>query len=183
MRIERKPQFVKAVMDGPALMDALKEKFGDVILSSEIRERKAGIADSVCGHDIWISISTPSFRSFVENLFVYDFVNFHLISGDDAGDEITLYYHLSLFQRDRGGRVAVTVSVKIPKSNPSIPSIFDLLPGSEYSERETREALGIDFTGLPNKGLVFLPEDWNEEIKPLRRDTEGPSPDDIRELN
>ena len=183
MKIERKPQFGKAVMDGVALADALKEKFGEAILTLEVRERRAGIANDVCGHDLWLEILTPSFMPFLENLFTYDFVNFHVISGDDVGDDVILSYHLSLFQRDRGGRVGVSVTVKVPKSNLSMPSIFDLLPGSEYSERETRETFGVDFVGLPNKGLVFLPEDWNEEIKPLRRDSEGPPPEIIRDLN
>jgi membrane-bound hydrogenase subunit beta len=53
----------------------------------------------------------------------------------------------------------------------------------EYSEREMREMLGIDFDGLPNKALVFLPEDWNEDIKPWRRDETGPSEEDVRELS
>jgi membrane-bound hydrogenase subunit beta len=41
---------------------------------------------------------------------------------------------------------------------------------------------GVDFVGLPNKALVFLPEDWNEEIKPWRRDATGPTPEIVREL-
>ena len=43
--------------------------------------------------------------------------------------------------------------------------------------------LGVDFDGLPNKALIFLPEDWNEDIKPWRRDETGPKPEDIRELS
>ena len=183
MKIERKPQFGKAVMDGPALADALKEKLGSAVLSLEVRERRAGIANDVCGHNLWVELSTPSFRPFLENLFTYDFVNFHVITGDDVGDDVILHYHLSLFQRDRGGRVGITVAVKVPKNDLSMPSIFDILPGSEYSEHETRETFGVDFVGLPNKGLVFLPEDWDEQIKPLRRDSAGPSPEHIRELN
>jgi len=183
VKIERKPQFGKAVMDGPALADALKEKFKEAVLSLEVRERRAGIANDVCGHDLWLEISTQSFRPFLENLFTYDFVNFHVITGDDVEDNVILSYHFSLFQRDRGGRVGVTAAVKVPKNDLSMPSIYDLLPGSEYSERETRETFGVDFVGLPNKGLVFLPEDWNEEIKPLRRDSAGPSPEHIRELD
>ena len=180
---EHGTQFGKAVMDCAALADALKEKFEEDIVSFEVRERRAGAANGVCGHDMWLEISTPAFRPFVENLFAYDFVNFHVISGDDTGDDVALNYHLSVFQRDRGRRIGVTVTVKVPKNDLSMPSIFDLLPGSEYSEREIREMFGVDFVGLPNKGLVFLPEDWNEQIKPWRRDSEGPSPEDIRELN
>jgi len=180
---ERGTQFGKAILDGSALAGDLKEKFKEDILSLDIHERKAGAANNVCGHDLWLEISTPLFRPFVENLFTYDFVYFHVISGDDVGDDVALSYHLSLFQRDREGRVGVTVTVKVPKSDLSMPSIYDILPGSEYSERETREMFGVDFVGLPNKGLVFLPEDWNEQIKPWRRDCEGPSPENIRELS
>jgi membrane-bound hydrogenase subunit beta len=44
--------------------------------------------------------------------------------------------------------------------------------------------LGVDFVGLPDpkKAMVFLPEDWNEEIKPWRRDAAGPAPEIVREL-
>ena len=180
---EHETQFGKAVMDCDALADALKQKFKKAILSLDVHERRAGAKNEVCSRDLWLEISLPSFRDFMENLFTYDFVNFHVISGDDVEDDVILYYHLSVFQRDRGGRIGVTVTVKVPKNNLSMPSVFDLLPGSEYSEREIREMFGVDFVGLPNKGLVFLPENWNEEIKPWRRDSEGPTPENIRELN
>ena len=182
MITEHKTQFGKAIMDCDALADALKEKFKEAILSLEVCERRDGAANRVCSHYLWLEIELLSFRPFIENLFEYDFVNFHVISGDDTGDGVTLSYHLSLFQRDRERRIGVTVTVKVPKNDLSIPSIFDLLPGSEYSERESREMFGVDFVGLPNKGLVFLPENWNEQIKPWRRDSEGPSPEIIREL-
>ena len=180
---ERATQFGKAVIDCDALVEALKEKFKDDVVSLEVHERRGGVANNVIGRDLWIEISTPAFRPFIENLFVYDFVFFHVISGDDVGDDVALSYHLSLFQRDRGKRIGVTVTVKVPKSNLSMPSIFDLLPGSEYSEREMREMFGVDFVGLPNKALVFLPEHWDEQIKPWRRDSAGPAPEHMRELS
>jgi len=181
--IERKTQFGKANIDGSALAEALREKFKEAVLSLDVRARKGGAENRECGCDLWLKIELQSFRPFIESLFEYDFVNFHVISGDDTGDDVTLSYHLSLFQRDRDKRIGVIIAVEIPKSALFIPSIFDLLPGSEYSEREIREMFGIDFVGLPNKGLVFLPEDWNEQIKPWRRDSEGLSPEMIRELN
>ncbi|GHV45167.1 hydrogenase [Synergistales bacterium] len=178
--------FKKTAVKYEDLVDGLKERFGDSILKLDVHERfgggEAGGENAVQSRDLWVSIKLSAFRPFVEHLFKYDFVNFHVISGDDVGDNVELNYHLSLFQRARGGRIGVTVLVTLPKSDLSIPSIFDLLPGSEYSEREMREMLGIDFVGLPNKALVFLPEDWNEEIKPWRRDETGPNIDIVREL-
>jgi membrane-bound hydrogenase subunit beta len=178
----KKITFKKTALSCGELTDSLKAKFGDDIVKLEVRERKAGLEDTVQSRDLWVEIALPAFRPFIEHLFSYDFVNFHVLSGNDSDDAVTLNYHLSLFQRARGGRVGVTLTVQIPKSNLSVPSIFDLLPGSEYSEREMREMLGVDFDGLPNKALVFLPEDWNEEIKPWRRDQAGPTPEMVREL-
>jgi membrane-bound hydrogenase subunit beta len=181
--MKRDTQFGKATMDCSTLAGALREKFGEAVLKLDVHERRAGAENRVCSRDIWVELALPAFRPFVESLFEYDFVNFHIISGDDVGDAVALSYHLSVFQRDRGGRVGVTVTVRVPKDALSMPSLFDLLPGSEYSERETREMFGVDFIGLPNKALVFLPENWNEEIKPWRRDFAGPTPEIMRELN
>jgi membrane-bound hydrogenase subunit beta len=175
-------KFKKTAITCGELTDALKAKFGDDIVKLEVREREAGREGAVQSRDLWVELALPAFRPFVEHLFDYDFVNFHVLSGNDEGDSVALNYHLSLFQRARCGRVGVTLTVRVPKDALSIPSIFDLLPGSEYSEREIREMLGVDFDGLPNKALVFLPEDWNEEIKPWRRDEAGPAPEIVREL-
>jgi membrane-bound hydrogenase subunit beta len=164
------------------LIDSLKAKFGDNILKLEVHEREAGLDGAIQSRDLWVEVTLPAFRPFIEHLFTYDFVNFHVLSGNDEGDAVTLNYHLSLFQRARDGRVGISLTVRLPKDSLTLPSIFDLLPGSEYSEREMREMLGVNFDGLPNKALVFLPEDWNEEIKPWRRDQAGPAPENIREL-
>lgn len=176
-------RFKKVAMDSQVLIDALQAKFDNDILSLNVHERRAGAENEIQSRDLWLEIDRSSFRPFIENLFEYDFVNFHVISGDDVEDSVVLNYHLSLFQRTRNGRIGVILTVRVPKSDLSMPSLFDLLPGSEYSERETREMFGVDFLGLPNKALVFLPEDWNEEIKPWRRDSAGPSSRDVRELD
>lgn len=176
--------FKKGAMNFQELIDALRAEFGEDILALDIHAHGEGTANEIQSRDLWIEIAPKTFRPFVEYLFEYDFVNFHVISGDDEGDAILLHYHLSLFQRARCGRLGVILSVRLPKTDLSLPSIFDLLPGSEYSERETREMFGVDFVGLPNKALVFLPEDWNEEIKPWRRDAAGPASWNIvRELD
>jgi membrane-bound hydrogenase subunit beta len=175
-------KFGKTAVECGVLAEALKAKFGGDIARLEVHERKSGVAGEIQSRDLWVEVARTAFRPFLEELFTYDFVNFHVISGDDVGDDVALNYHFSLFQRTRRGRLGVSVTVQVPKSDLSMPSMHDLLPGSEYSEREAREMFGVDFVGLPNKALVFLPEDWNEEIKPWRRDAAGPAPESVREL-
>ena len=149
-----------------------------------IAEKKAGIDAKVWYRDIWLSVEKDRFLEMVDLLADFDFPQFHVISGNDDGEAVTLHYHFSLFQvAGRGDRVGVTVSVPVYKTDLVMPSLYSRIPGVEYSEREIREMLGIDFDGLPNKALIFLPEDWDESIKPWRRDETGPSVEDVRHLS
>lgn len=151
---------------------------------ARIAEKKAGTDAKVWYRDIWLSVEKDRFLEMVDLLADFDFPQFHVISGNDDGETVTLHYHFSLFQvAGRGDRLGVTVSVPVYKTDLVMPSLYSRIPGVEYSEREIREMLGIDFDGLPNKALIFLPEDWDESIKPWRRDETGPSADDVRHLS
>jgi membrane-bound hydrogenase subunit beta len=152
----------------------------------EISERTDGLNNPVTGENLWITTPYDLFMDVVEALFKIDVLHFHVISGLDDGDSVTLRYHFSLFSyAGRNERVGASVVVSVPKSNLVMPSLCSLIPGIEYSERENREMYGIEFEGLPNKALIFLPDQWDEEIKPWRDDEAGLSqkPDTIRRLS
>ncbi len=71
---------------------------------------------------------------------------------------------LDLERRER-----VRVRVQVPDGDPpSVPSLFDVYPGVEASERETFDMFGIEFTGHPDLTRILMPEDW--EGHPLRKD-------------
>lgn len=70
---------------------------------------------------------------------------------------------LSLEQRAR-----VRLRVQVPESDPVIPSLFDLHPGTEAHERETFDMFGISFDGHPDMTRILMPEDWDGH--PLRKD-------------
>ena len=161
----------------------IAEVFGENAVG-RIAERRAGKDNKVCFYDLWLSVGKDRFLEMVDVLAEFDFPHFQVISGNDDGEAITLYYHFSLFQlAEKGERLGVNVSVPVYKTDLVMPSLYSRIPGVEYSEREIREMLGIDFDGLPNKALIFLPEDWDESIKPWRRDETGPSADDVRYLS
>ncbi|WP_024821983.1 MULTISPECIES: NADH-quinone oxidoreductase subunit C [Aminobacterium] len=162
---------------------SLRKNFGDGVVV-DVREHRAGKDQALSFSQLWLAIDRDKFLDLVETLFTFDFLHFHIISGNDDGDVITLNYHFTLFRSaGRGKRLGVTVSVSVPKNDLTMPSLYNQIPGVEYSEREMREMLGVDFDGLQNKALIFLPEDWDESIKPWRRDETGPQPEDIRELS
>ena len=62
----------------------------------------------------------------------------------------------------------VRLRVQVPEVDPTLPSLFDLYPGTEAMEREVYDLFGIAFTGHPDLTRILMPEDW--EGHPLRKD-------------
>jgi len=60
------------------------------------------------------------------------------------------------------------VRVQVPGTDPSIPTLFDLFPGTEAMEREVYDLMGIVFVDHPDLTRILMPEDW--EGHPLRKD-------------
>ena len=51
---------------------------------------------------------------------------------------------------------------------PTLPTLFDLHPGTEATEREAYDIFGIKFTDHPDLTRILMPEDWDGH--PLRKD-------------
>jgi NADH-quinone oxidoreductase subunit C len=60
------------------------------------------------------------------------------------------------------------VRVQVPADDASLPSVFDLWPGTEAMEREVFDMFGIEFEGHPDLTRILMPEDWVGH--PLRKD-------------
>jgi len=95
----------------------------------------------------------------------FDLRHLSTITGVDIGDEIELLYH---FWAGRG----LTLRTSLPKEDPHIATLTDVIPGASFYEREVWEMLGVTFDGHPNLQRLFLPEDWGEGSLPLRREEE-----------
>jgi NADH-quinone oxidoreductase subunit C len=65
-------------------------------------------------------------------------------------------------------RRRVRLRVQLPESDPHLPSLFELWPGSEAMEREAYDLMGVVFDGHPDLTRILMPEDW--EGHPLRKD-------------
>ncbi len=69
---------------------------------------------------------------------------------------------------DLARRKRIRVRCQVPASDPAVPSLFDVWPGTEFHERETYDMFGIRFDGHPDLTRILMPEDW--EGHPLRKD-------------
>ena len=84
---------------------------------------------------------------------------------------------LSLKDRQR-----IRVRVQIAENDPSIPTLFDLYPGTEAMEREVFDMFGVTFTDHPDLTRILMPEDWIGH--PLRKDYDvGRIPVQFKEAN
>lgn len=72
---------------------------------------------------------------------------------------------LSIERRER-----IRVRVQVPADDATLPSLFDMYPGTEAMEREAYDMFGIVFTDHPDLTRILMPEDWDGF--PLRKDYE-----------
>ncbi len=73
-------------------------------------------------------------------------------------------YHLYSMIYNRSLRLKVFLS----GDDLVVPSVVDVYPAANWSEREVYDLLGVNFTGHPDMRRILLPEDW--EGHPLRKD-------------
>jgi NADH-quinone oxidoreductase subunit C len=67
---------------------------------------------------------------------------------------------------ERGLRLRLRV--RLPGSEPSVPSVTGVWPTANWHERENFDLFGIRFNGHPDLRRILLPDDW--EGYPLRKD-------------
>jgi len=76
----------------------------------------------------------------------------------------------------------VTVTAVIPKADPVVDSLSDLIPGLLLSEREKQEMMGVKVANIPDGRRMFLPEDFPQGVYPWRKDETGPTPNMTKNL-
>ena len=104
-----------------------------------------------------------------------EFYHLITITGLDEGNLISVYYH---FWKDRE---FLSIKTGVPKENPTLDSISDLIPAALLYEVEVKDMLGVSFNRNPmNKQKLLLPDDYPVEAPPpLRKEA---SPEKLRKL-
>ncbi len=134
------------------IIDLLKKTLSEMLLSAKIeRERK-----------VLAEIKPEGIRDAASALVRND-VRFIIIAALDSGLDIELLYHVDL-----AGRLLV-LKTKLPKEAPEIDSIADIIPGTEWAEREAAELVGARFRNSPNQTHLVLKKDWEEGKFPLAK--------------
>jgi NADH-quinone oxidoreductase subunit C len=82
--------------------------------------------------------------------------------GEDGGFEVVTQLFSTTNQH------SVRLKVRLPHGEPSVPTISDLFPTSDWHERELMEMFGITVEGHPRPVKLLLAEPF--EGHPLRKD-------------
>ncbi len=154
------------------IIELFKEKFNNSVKNSKIEIKTAGLKKNSYSL-IWLEIEPKDFKEAVKLLCTIQFPHFAIISGNDTGKEIELIYHFSIYYGERFKEISINLTTYLPKEDLRIPTITDLIPGAQTTEREIKEMFGITIEGLPDLPNIFLPQDFQKGVYPLRRDEKG----------
>lgn len=71
------------------------------------------------------------------------------------------------------GTAVTSIRVRVPYSQPVVPTVCDLIPSASFYERELMEMFGVDILNTPNRERLMLPDMWPEGVYPLRKSFTG----------
>lgn len=139
------------------LCDRLRESLGEALLELNIKSPRR----------VFIKVSRDAFKECLKKVLkVIEPSHISTISGIDYKDYIELIYHVWSLSF----KVEISIRVDLPRDNPKIETICDIVPGAFLYEREVYDLLGVTFEGHPDLKHSVLPEDWPEGVHPLRKD-------------
>ncbi len=171
----------KKLMTAEEVAGRFASKFGDRIISSEVKQWHEGVKKTPI-NSVWLKIETGILHDAVEDLISIDYPHLGVISAVDMIEEIDVLYHMTIFFGSKGSEITVNLTVSVPKENPVVPTISDLIPGAVYSEREKQELMGVKVENIPDERGLFLPEDFPKGVYPWRKDDAGIPEDMVKDL-
>ncbi|WP_318444090.1 hydrogenase large subunit [Photobacterium leiognathi] len=90
-----------------------------------------------------------------------------------GNDERSLNGHFAVYHAlSMEGEVKswVTVKVLVDANSQEFISLTPTIPAAVWGEREVRDMYGLRPVGLPDERRLVLPDDWPEDLHPLRKD-------------
>jgi Ni,Fe-hydrogenase III component G len=127
---------------------------------------------------VYIRITTTSLIKIATYIFKDLGARFNIASGVDSRSNISILYHFTIDEIN----LMISLRVVLPKDQKlEIDSLAPVFEGANWIEREIHEMLGVDFKGHPDPRRLLLPDEWPQDVYPLRRDYKEWDPKAIRD--
>ena len=150
-----------------------KDEFKTKVKGAKIVKRKFASKKNVSNY-IWMKIDRSVFKDSIKHLLKLQYPHLAVSSGSDIGKSIEIVFHFTLNYDQPLEEIILNITVELPKTDPTIDTISDIIPAAIITEREKMEMLGIKVNGIPDSSRVFIPDEFPEGVYPWRRDKTGP---------
>lgn len=155
---------------GRNYLDGLKQRFPHTVLEEEWQT-----ADQLT-----VTVKLSSLPEVVEWLYYQNEGWLSVLFGNDErplNGHFAVYYVLSM---EGPVKCWVVVRALIAPERPEFPSVTPRVPAAVWGEREVRDMYGLTPVGIPDDRRLVLPDDWPDDLYPLRKDAmaynQRPSP-------
>lgn len=149
------------VRKGAGYLAQVREKFPHAVLEEEWQT----------ANQLTITIKTEMLPEVVEFLYYGCGGWLPVLWGNDErplNGQFAVYYALSM---EEGEKCWVTVKAYVSPVTQEFPSVTPRVPAAVWGEREIRDMYGLRPVGLPDERRLVLPDDWPDDLYPLRKDT------------
>ncbi|WP_343529469.1 hydrogenase large subunit [Yokenella regensburgei] len=144
---------------GMGYVAAVREKFPGAILEEERQTND----------QLTITVKMNVMPEIVEFLYYQCGGWLPVLFGNDErtlNGHFAVYYALSM---EEGEKCWVVVKALVDHSL-EFPSVTPRVPAAVWGEREIRDMYGLTPVGLPDERRLVLPDDWPDDMYPLRKD-------------
>jgi Ni,Fe-hydrogenase III component G len=114
---------------------------------------------------VYVTVAKENAKEVVGYIFKEMGARFSIATGIDTRDAVEMLYHMAF---DKNG-IVVSIRTLVQKPELEMPTFTDIIPATNWIEREIHEMFGVDFIGHPGLTRLLLPDDWKEGEFPLRK--------------
>lgn len=114
---------------------------------------------------VYLDVEAEDLLDVAKYILDIDGVRYAIATGIDTPAGFEVLHHFDFDKHD----IIVSVRASVDRDNPILPSVATISKAAEWIEREMHELLGIDFEDHPDMRHLLLPDDWPEDVFPLRR--------------
>lgn len=146
---------------GAAYVRNVRSRFPNAVLDEERQTY----------NQLTITVKLESLPEVVQYLYYEQGGWLPVLFGNDErtlNGNYAIYYALSM---EEGEKCWIVVKALVDPAQPEFPSVTPRVPAAVWGEREIRDMYGLTPVGLPDPRRLVLPDDWPEELYPLRKDT------------
>ncbi|AGN85163.1 hydrogenase 3 large subunit [Enterobacter sp. R4-368] len=146
---------------GNACLAALKAQFPGAVLDEERQTFE----------QVTITVKINLLPDIVHYLYYQHDGWLPVLFGNDErtlNGHYAVYYALSM---EGAEKCWIVVKALVDADTREFPSVTPRVPAAVWGEREIRDMYGLIPVGLPDQRRLVLPDDWPDDLHPLRKDT------------